>query len=186
MFTSLKNYFLIAMPALMDPHFFRSVTYLCEHSEQGAMGIIINQPLIHLRLKNVLEQIHLRTSYEEIANQRVFSGGPLQQDRGFILHNKGTHWKSTIDISDEVALTTSPDILKAMSHNEGPAQTFVALGYAHWEPGLLEKEMAENSWLYAPANIDILFHMSIEYRWRAALALMGVDVDRLSSDVGHA
>lgn len=186
MFTSLKNHFLIAMPSLMDPHFFRTVTYLCEHNENGAIGIVVNQPLLNLRLGDILEQIGIRTDYPEIASNIVFSGGPLHTERGFILHNKGTEWQSTLSINDHIALTTSPDILQAIALNQGPTHTLIALGYANWEPGQLEKEMSENSWLYGPANTDILFHMAIEQRWRAAAALMGVDVDRLSTDIGHA
>lgn len=186
MFTSLKNHFLIAMPSLMDPHFFRTVTYLCEHNENGAIGIVINQPLLNLRLGDILEQIGIRTDYPEIAGRIVFSGGPLHTERGFILHEKGTEWQSTLPINDTIALTTSPDILQAIALNQGPTHTLIALGYANWEPGQLEKEMSENSWLYGPANTDILFHMAIDQRWRAAAALMGVDVDRLSTDIGHA
>lgn len=188
MFTSLKNHLLIAMPSLMDPHFFRSVTYLCEHTENGAIGIVINQPLLNLRLGDVLEQMDLRTDYPEIAGRLVFNGGPLQKERGFILHGNGsnTEWQSTLKISDTISLTTSPDILRAISTNQGPTHTLIALGFAHWEAQQLEKEMSQNAWLYGPANFDILFHMAIEHRWRAAAALMGVDVDRLSSDVGHA
>lgn len=186
MFNSLKDHFLIAMPTLLDPHFFRTVTYLCEHTEKGATGIIINQPLIHLRLKDVLTQINIKTNYEEIANRLVFFGGPLHPERGFVLHKRGKPWQSTIDINPEISLTTSSDILQALSENEGPSQTLIALGCAHWEPGLLEKELAENHWLCGPANFDIIFHMAIEYRWRAAAALMGFDINRLSTDVGHA
>ncbi len=186
MFTSLKNQFLIAMPSLLDPYFFRSVTYLCEHTKDGAMGIIINQPLLNCRLGDVLEQIGIRTDYPEVANRLVFNGGPVQHDRGFILHKSEKNWASTLAISDSISLTTSTDILHAIAENEGPAHSLIALGYANWDSGQLEHEMAENSWLYGPANYDILFHMALEHRWKAAATLMGVDVNRLSSDVGHA
>lgn len=186
MFMSLKNHFLIAMPSLLDPHFFRSVTFICEHNENGAVGIVINQPLLHLRLDDILEQMGIRTDYPEVAGRLVFNGGPIQKERGFILHNKGDTWQSTIEISDNIALTTSPDILQAIAQNQGPQHAFIALGFANWEGGQLEKEMSENSWLYGPANFDIIFHMAIGSRWRTAAALMGVDVDRLSSDIGHA
>lgn len=186
MLTSLKNHFLIAMPALLDPNFFRSVTYICEHDEKGAIGIIINQPLLPLRLGDILEQMGIRTDYPEIAGQLVFNGGPVQQERGFILHNKGETWQSTLDINDKISLTTSPDILQAIAQNHGPSHSLIALGFANWESGQLEKEMIENSWIYGPAHFDILFHMAIEHRWRTAAALMGVDIERLSSDIGHA
>src|SRR5689334_21104062 len=142
MFTSLKNHLLIAMPSLMDPHFFRSVTYLCEHTENGAIGIVINQPLLNLRLGDVLEQMGLRTDYPEIAGRLVFNGAPVQKDRGFILHDKASSWESTMVISDTITLTTWPDILKAISANMGPTHTLIALGFAHWEAGQLEKEMS--------------------------------------------
>ena len=186
MFTSLKNHFLIAMPSLIDPYFFRSVTYLFQHTEQGATGLIINQPLLPLRLGDVLEQIEIKTDYPEIANRLVFNGGPVQKDRGFILHSSEMTWNSTVKISPQISLTTSLDVLEAIAKNAGPAQWLVALGFANWHEGQLEKEMAENSWLYGPTHVDILFLMSIEKRWKAAATLMGVDVNRLSNDVGHA
>jgi len=186
MFTSLKNHFLIAMPSLMDPHFFRSVTYICEHTENGGIGIVINQPLANVRLGDILEQMGFRTNYPEISGRLVFNGGPVQKERGFILHSPESTWESTLKISDTISLSTSPDILKAIALNQGPTHTLIALGFAHWEAGQLEQEMSDNAWLYGPANVDILFHMAIETRWRAAAALMGVDVDRLSSDIGHA
>lgn len=183
---SFKNHFLIAMPSLMDPHFFRSVTYLCDHSPNGAIGIVINQPLVNIRLGNILSQIGIKTEYPEVENRLVFSGGPVHAERGFVLHETGAVWQSTIAVSDSIALTATPDILQAIAQNQGPKHTLIALGYANWEPGQLEKEIAENSWLYGPASDDVLFHMAIEYRWKAAAALMGVDVDRLSNDIGHA
>lgn len=170
----------------MDPHFFRSVIYLCEHNEKGAMGIMINQPILTLRLGEILKQMGIPCEYSEIENRMVFSGGPVHVERGFILHDADTKWQTTSPVSDTISLTTSPDILQAIARNQGPAHSLIALGYASWEPGQLEKEMADNQWLYGDASADILFHMSIEYRWRAAAALMGVDVDRLSSDIGHA
>lgn len=186
MHTSLKNHFLIAMPSLMDPQFFRSVTYLCEHTEKGAIGIVINQPILHLRLGDILEQMGIRTNYPEVAGRLVFAGGPVHTERGFILHERGKKWQSTLEISDTISLTTSPDILQAIANNEGPMHSLIALGFANWEENQLEKELSQNSWLYGPASFDILFHMSIEYRWRAAALLMGVDVSRLSNDIGHA
>lgn len=183
---SLKNHFLIAMPSLLDPNFFRSVTYLCAHDEQGATGIIINQPLPTVRLNDILEQIGIHTSYPEVANRLVFNGGPLQKDRGFILHSSNTVWNTTLNVSEQISLTTSPDILKAIAQNQGPTHALIALGYANWQPGQLEQELAANAWLYGPANFDILFYMAIEQRWRAAATVMGIDINRLSSDVGHA
>jgi len=186
MSTSFKNHFLIAMPSLLDPNFFRSVTYLCEHNSEGATGIVINQPLPSIRLNDILEQIGIHTAYPEVANRVVFNGGPVQKDRGFILHSSNTVWNSTLKVSQQISLTTSPDILKAIAQNQGPTHALIALGYAHWQAGQLEQELAANTWLYGPANFDILFYMAIEHRWRAAATAMGVDINRLSSDIGHA
>lgn len=182
---SLKNHFLIAMPTLEDPLFFRSVTYLCEHNDQGAIGIVINQPL-DLCLEDIFSQMGIKTESLLIAKQVVFAGGPTHRERGFILHKKGLGFQNTIEVSQDISLTTSPDILQSIAQHKGPHQNLVALGYAHWEPNQLEKEMAENSWLFAKASQDIVFHVPIEQRWRAAAALAGIDLDKLSDDIGHA
>lgn len=177
------------MPTLLDPHFFRSVTYLCEHDDEGAFGIVINQPL-SLSLGEIFEQMEIKTEHPMISQRLVFAGGPVHKERGFILHNAHGNpkkkWQKTYSISPEISLTTSTDILEDMAINKGPEQCLFALGYAHWEAGQLEKEMAENAWLYAPASSEIIFQIPIEKRWRAAAAKMGVDVDRLSDDIGHA
>lgn len=173
------------MPALKDPHFFRTVTYICEHDSEGALGIIINQPF-NVHLGDILDQMDIITLHPKIADRLVFSGGPLHKERGFILHPPGEHYQNTIEISHSIALTTSPDILEDIAANKGPDYSLVALGYAHWEPGQLEKELATNAWLYGPASNTIIFHLPIEQRWKAAAALMGVDVERLSETVGHA
>lgn len=185
-FNSLKNHFLIAMPSLTDPYFFRSVIYLFEHTENGALGIIINQPLPHLTLGNLLGQMGLSTSYPEIANRVVFNGGPVQPARGFVLHDHTTTWQSTTTISDSISLTTSPDILHAIANNAGPKDTLITLGFVNWESGQLEKELGQNHWLYGYAKVEILFHTETSHRWRAAAATIGVDLDRLSDEIGHA
>lgn len=183
--TSLKNCFLIAMPTLLDPHFFRTVTYICEHDKEGAIGIIINQPLT-LTLGDLFEQMDIESSDHQITQRIVFSGGPVHRERGFVLHPKGETFQNTIQVSDEISLTTSPDILKSIAKKNGPEKNLVALGYAHWQPGQLEQEMAKNAWLSGPGSTDIIFYVPIEQRWKAAAALMGVDVDRLSNNIGHA
>jgi putative transcriptional regulator len=187
MFVSLKNTFLIAMPALMDPHFSKTVTYLFEHTENGAAGIIINQPCSTLRLGELLEQIDLYTNYPEIAASLVFMGGPVCTDQTFILHDdKNTHCKNTVTINETIFLSTSSEILKTISNNKGPTNSLVALGCCTWGPMQLETELAQNYWLHGPANNDILFHMAVPSRWKVAAALIGVDVERLSDNVGHA
>lgn len=186
MFTSLKNHFLIAMPDLEDPYFFRSVIYLCDHTENGAIGIIINQPLLKLRLSDILEKTQLLSPSLDISDPLILSGGPVQKDRGFILHDKESTWQTTIPVSEQISLTTSPDILHAIAHHQGPAHALIALGFSNWTRGQLEKEMAANHWLYSPADFNLLFNLPIARRWKAAAALIGVVMDKISSDVGHA
>lgn len=182
---SLKNSFLIAMPALKDPAFFHSVIYICEHNEQGAIGIVINQPLM-MTLNEILHQLGIKTENPEIAKKTVFSGGPIHRERGFIFHPTGSRFETSVDISSEITLTTSPDVLKAVAEGKGPQEFMLALGYSHWKPWQLENELSANSWLYGPASPELLFRTPVEKRWRAAAALLGVDTDKLSDDIGHA
>ncbi len=182
---SLTNHFLIAMPQLEDPNFFHSVTYICQHSDEGAMGIIINQPL-EMNLEEILAQLEIGNDDQTLGAQPVYFGGPVQQDRGFILHRPRRNWEGTLFVSDDIALTTSSDILKDIAQHRGPRQSLVALGYAGWGEGQLEQEMAQNAWLSVPASADIIFDTPVERRWHAATALLGIDVDQLSEDIGHA
>lgn len=182
---SLTNHFLIAMPQLDDPNFFRSVTYLCQHDAEGAMGIIINQPL-DMTLAEILQHLEIDNEDEAIGQQPIFFGGPVQQDRGFILHQPSKNWEGTLFVSDEIALTTSSDILKDIAHHAGPKQSFVALGYAGWGQGQLERELAQNAWLSVPASAEIIFDTPVEKRWSAAASLLGIDLQLLSDDIGHA
>jgi putative transcriptional regulator len=181
----LKNHFLIAMPALADPNFFRTVTYVCEHSPEGAMGIVVNRP-VELRLRELFEHMEIGPAPEAIAAQPVYYGGPVQTERGFVLHRPVGHWQGTLAITDEMGLTTSRDILEAMARGEGPHQSLVALGYAGWGPGQLEKEMADNAWLSGPADPSLFFDLSPDHRWEAASMLLGIDIHRLSGQAGHA
>ncbi len=182
---SLSNHFLIAMPQLADPNFFHSVTYICEHNEDGALGLVINRPL-DLQLHEIFEQMGIEAKDCTRLDQIVFSGGPVQPQRGFILHGPPLQWESTAGITDNLAITTSRDILEAIARNEGPAQCLIALGYAGWGAGQLEQELADNAWLSGPADPSIIFDTPVPERWRAAAALLGVDLDRLSGDAGHA
>ncbi len=183
--TSLRNHFLIAMPALADPNFSHTVTYICEHNEEGAMGIVINRPL-DIPLGEVLEQMEIEPSNRLDTSVMVNDGGPVQPGHGFVIHSPVGAWESSLQISDDVALTTSRDILAAIGHNEGPGHYLIALGYAGWDAGQLEEEMAQNAWLSGPADQSILFELPLEQRWEAAAKLLGVDLNLLSSDVGHA
>ncbi len=186
-YTSLQDHFLIAMPAMGDPSFSKSVIYICEHSPDGAMGIIVNTPL-SLELGDVFSNMSITTTNEKMVHTPVLAGGPLQQERGFVIHptNKSDHWESSLALNKSLGITTSKDILEAIAHDCGPKQIIIALGYSAWESGQLEKEIAQNSWLCGPANPKVLFDIPPENRWRAAGALLGVDMDCLSFDVGHA
>ena len=161
------NQFLIAMPTLADPNFFRTVTLICDHSDQGALGIVINHPT-EILLGELLDHLEFETRDPDARQIPVYNGGPVQIDRGFVLHEPIGDWDSTLPITDELALTTSRDILAALAHGEGPRRVLVALGYAGWGAGQLEQEMADNAWLSCAADQDIIFDLPPEQRWRAA------------------
>jgi putative transcriptional regulator len=183
--SKLSNHFLIAMPGLEDPNFFHTATFICEHNEEGAMGIIVNRPL-DVTLEEVLDQMNIEASASVDTSIPIYMGGPVQPEHGFVLHSPGGLWESSMVISDEIIVTTSQDILAAIAHNEGPKDYLIALGYAGWSENQLEDEIAENTWLSGPSNADILFHTPAEERWNSAAALLGVDLNLISSDVGHA
>lgn len=183
--SSLVNHFLIAMPGLGDPHFSRTVTLVCEHSREGAMGIVINRP-VDLSLKDILAQMDIAASHPESLAMPVFLGGPVQNNRGFILHEPLGNWESTLAITDTLGVTTSRDILVAIAQNTGPKRALLVLGYAGWGAGQLEREISDNAWLSGPATAEILFATPAAARWRAAAGLLGVDVATLSAEAGHA
>jgi len=183
--TNLTNHFLIAMPNLMDGNFSHSVTYMCEHDTRGSLGITINRPS-DIRLGEIFQQLDIQCSDPEISEQQVYIGGPVQQDRGFLLHSPAGNWDSSLQVTDNISVTTSKDILEAIARGEGPEQVIIALGYAGWGAGQLEHELSENAWLSCPANEQILFHTPAEKRWEAAAKLLGIDLQLLSSDTGHA
>lgn len=183
---TLQNHFLIAMPAMGDPNFNGTVTYLCQHSEQGALGIIINRPL-DIQLGEVFRQHAFEILDDEQANQPVMGGGPVQPGVGFVLHQSEDDYESTLEITGaEIKVTVSKDILSAMARGQGPQPALVALGYAGWDAGQLESELAANVWLSAPADTAIIFNTPFQKRWAAAAALLGVDISQLSSYAGHA
>ena len=181
----LNDQFLIAMPALNDPNFSRTVTYICEHNADGAMGIVINRPL-ELHLDEVLRHMDIELSDASAGQIRIVLGGPVQQDRGFVVHRCDPRWESTHAVNDDVGVTTSRDILTAIATGDGPRQSLIALGYAGWGEGQLEQELADNAWLSTPADRQILFELPFDERWEAAAHLVGADLLNLSSDVGHA
>jgi putative transcriptional regulator len=181
----LTNQFLIAMPAMTDGNFAQTVTFIWEHNADGALGIIINRPL-QMRLLDVFEQLKMPTAPGVYGRQQVLQGGPVQTDRGFVVHQIGGHWEHTRQVSQRLQVTTSPDILNAMARGSGPDTALVALGYAGWSAGQLETELAQNAWLTAPCDERILFDTPFEDRWRAAGRLLGVDLATISDQVGHA
>jgi putative transcriptional regulator len=183
--SSLSNHFLIAMPALADPNFHHTTTYICEHDEDGALGVVINRPL-SMRLGEILEHMDIRHAPEDILTRPVYMGGPVQSDRGFVLHEPIGDWEATLQVTDKIGITSSRDILQAIAEGTGPEKSIVTLGYAGWGAGQLEQEIADNAWLSGPADSHIVFDIPSEQRWEAAAASLGVDLNLLSSDAGHA
>ncbi len=182
---SLENQFLIAMPNLQDPYFHKTVTYICEHNEKGAMGLVINMP-VRITVNELLVQIEANKHDTTGLNQKVLAGGPVAPDRGFVLHNMQSGWESSLALSDDIMITTSKDILLSLGGDDAPSQFMVALGYAGWSPGQLEQELQQNSWLNIAADKEILFETPIELRWQKAAEKLGIDLGHLSTDVGHA
>jgi putative transcriptional regulator len=182
---SLTNHLLIAMPQLNDPNFAQTVALICEHTDKGALGIVLNKPL-PMKLSDVLSQMKLEPKSEQIGEMPVLRGGPVHTDRGFVLHRPGGQWDHTHKVSDTIQVTTSRDVLAAMARGEGPSDAFIALGYAGWESGQLERELKENAWASMPVDARVVFDLPFEERWAGAWRLMGVDVDRLSPEAGHA
>jgi len=182
---NLTSHFLIAMPAMTDPNFSRTLTFVCEHNERGALGIVVNRP-IDVTLETLFRQVEIPLERSPLAQQPVFYGGPVQLEHGFVLHRPVGGWKSTLPVGDEMGLTTSRDILEAMAAGEGPAQQLVALGYAGWAPGQLEDEIARNGWLTVPASLDLIFNVPPEARYDAAMQVLGINAANLSEEAGHA
>jgi putative transcriptional regulator len=181
----LTNQFLIAMPTMADSNFAQTVTLIWEHNADGALGIVINRPL-QMRLADVFEQLKMPTSHSSMSQQPVLHGGPVQTEKGFVIHHTGGQWDHTCQVSPRIQVTTSPDILTAMAAGGGPETAIVALGYAGWGAGQLETELAQNAWLTAPCDERILFDMPYEHRWRGAGRLLGVDLATISPHAGHA
>jgi len=182
---NLTNQFLIAMPGLADPNFQKTVTFVCAHSDEGAMGIIINR-LSDIALGEVLAQMELVPADPKLREMPVYHGGPVHRERGFIIYRPLGRWDSTIQVSEHCGVATSRDILEAMCRGSGPVSALVALGYAGWGAGQLEREMAQNAWLSGPVDERVLFDTPPEQRWGSAAALLGVEIGHLSSQAGHA
>ena len=182
---SLANQLLVAMPSLADGHFAQTVSLICEHSERGALGIVLNKPL-SMKLGDVMAQMKLEPTSARVSEQVVLRGGPVHTDRGFVLHRPGGEWDATHRVSEFIQVTTSRDILAAMARGEGPSNAFIALGYASWEAGQLEREIRDNAWLTVPANESVVFDLPFEERWQRSWQLLGVDVDKVSLVAGNA
>jgi putative transcriptional regulator len=181
----LTNQLLIAMPTLGDPNFAQTVTLVCDHSSRGALGLILNKPL-PMRMAEIFEQLEIEIAVGRLSERQVLRGGPMQTDRGFVLHRAGGEWDSTLKVSDTIHVTTSRDILAAMARGQGPEEAVVALGYAGWDGGQLEEEIRQNAWLNAPVDLGLIFELPFESRWAAAGRLLGVELSRISPISGNA
>ncbi len=182
---SLSNQLLIAMPGMADPNFSSTVTLICEHSDEGALGIVINRPLL-LTLGEVFEQLNLKSADSATAASAVLDGGPVGTERGFVLHGPGHTYENSILVCNDIHLTFSRDILAAMATGDGPEKSLVALGYAGWGAGQLEDEMLANSWLSVAATPDIVFDLPFDQRWTAAARTLGIDINQIAPGAGHA
>jgi putative transcriptional regulator len=182
---NLTQHFLIAMPAMADPNFAKSLTFVCEHNDQGALGVVVNRP-IEMNLHALLEQVSIAPETDIFKRVPVHFGGPVQVDRGFVLHSPLGEWQSTLAVSPEIGLTTSKDILQSVAQGQGPRKMLVTLGYAGWAPGQLEHELSQNAWLTVPAQPEVIFDLPAEERLAAAMSLLGVDYAKLSDVAGHA
>ncbi|MDO8860201.1 YqgE/AlgH family protein [Haliea sp. E1-2-M8] len=181
----LRDHFLLAMPSLSEGIFTQSITYICEHGESGAMGIIINQPL-DLTVAEIFEHLDI-AAHRNFSDEPVMAGGPVQIDHGFVLHRHSeANWEASLEVTPDITLTTSRDILRAIADGSGPAQYLIALGYAGWSAGQLEQELSHNSWLTLPADSNIIFATPWHRRLSAAAAGLGIDMNLISAQAGHA
>ena len=182
---TLRNHFLIAMPNLDDPNFNESVTYVCQHDDNGAVGIVVNRPG-HFTFADVFSRLEIRFVDSKHAQAPVLTGGPVEPERGFVLHDAETEFESTIAVGSGVSLTASRDVLEAIAEGSGPQHALLALGYAGWGAGQLEAELAANSWLSVEASSEVLFETPFEERWTSAANLIGIDIRGISTYSGHA
>ncbi|MGH8162239.1 MAG: YqgE/AlgH family protein [Gammaproteobacteria bacterium] len=182
---ALAGQLLLATPALADPNFSQSVILVCEHNADGALGLVINRRL-PLKLGEILAQLNLPTEFASLKTQSLFSGGPVEGQRGFVLHDAPQIGEDSLTLGDALAVSASESVLAAIARGEGPARFMIVLGYSGWGAGQLEREFAENTWLAAPAAPEVIFDSPVEERWRRAAALIGLDLARLSHESGHA
>lgn len=185
--STLRGQFLLAMPTLKDTYFGDTLTFLCEHDEHGALGIVVNRPL-DFSLSDLFDNLEIEEQglppgYS--TSTQILSGGPVQGERGFVLHSSDRNWECTLPVTAEVGLTTSGDVLRAIASNQGPSSSLIALGYAGWGAGQLEEELAENAWITLPADPEVLFSAPIHLRRDLAASHAGIDMHLLSSEAGH-
>ena len=186
-FPSLTNHFLVAMPELKDPNFFQTVTLICQHDENGALGVVINRPIESLALHEVLSQLELGVKMNQPAIlEPVYAGGPVHNELGLVLHEDLGTWQSTIPVGEHMGLTSSRDVLESMADGTGPKNALLSLGYAGWGAGQLESEIHQNSWLTVKAQPDLIFDTPPRERWEKSMEAMGLDLSRLVSEAGHA
>ena len=186
-FPSLTDHFLVAMPELKDPNFFQTVTLICQHNENGALGVVINRPIESLALHDVLSQLELGVKLNQPAIlEPVYAGGPVHNELGLVLHEGLGTWQSTIPVGEHMGLTSSRDILESMADGTGPKSALLSLGYAGWGAGQLESEIHQNSWLTVKARLDLVFDTPPHKRWEKSMEAMGLDLSRLASGAGHA
>jgi putative transcriptional regulator len=181
---NLANHFLIAMPSMLDPIFGGAVIYLCEHNASGALGVIINKPT-DMTMDDLFERIELE-QHEPMADKPVMFGGPVQEDRGFVLHAPHGEFSSSMTVTEEIAFTTSRDVLESIATGQGPQRFLASVGYSGWSEGQLEEEIGRNGWLTVAADAAILFDVPLDARYAAAIKLLGIDPMMLTSEAGHA
>ncbi|MBP7132473.1 MAG: YqgE/AlgH family protein [Aquabacterium sp.] len=186
---NLTNQFLIAMPGMVDGNFAGTVVYMCEHNDKGALGLVINRP-IDINLKHLFEKVDLSLDRSDLAERPVYLGGPVQTERGFVLHesldDEGGHYNSTLKIAGGLEMTTSRDVLEALAHGAGPRKVFITLGYSGWTAGQLEDEISRNGWLNVDADPQVIFDTPVAQRYDKALSLLGIDRSFLMGEAGHA
>ena len=183
-FDSFKNHFLISMPHLDDPHFEHTVIYLCQHTQDGAMGIIINRPS-NVDFTELADHLGIKISCSHLAAEPIYTGGPVEAERGFILHTAEKKWSNTLTVTDEISLSASLEALEDIARGDGPNAFLITLGCAGWDDGQLEAEIGNNDWLVCEADLDVLFHTPSDMQFTAATQVLGIDMARLSPDIGH-
>jgi putative transcriptional regulator len=183
--SSLANHMLIAMPSLNEPNFERTVIYVCEHHDQGSVGLIINRPM-QFPLAIVFEQLQIEPVRVEQSRLPLMFGGPVQPERGFVIHKQLGGWRSSLLLQEEVTVTTSNDIIRAIAEDKGPKDVLITLGYAGWVERQLEKELQENVWLVCPYRSEILYEVPFADRWEYAGLTLGIRMNQLSGNIGHA